>query len=100
MTEASLLQDSDYTQSVLYFSAPWCGPCRTLGPLIEDLSHKYPTLTFIKVNVDNASELASKHKVSSIPTVTVFINGEEKDRLVGLNPKTKYESLFAGYSQE
>lgn len=99
MREATELQESDYINSVIYFTAPWCGPCRMLGPIMEDFSTKFENLHFIKVNVDDAPEVAREHGVQSIPTVKLFINGEEKKSFTGLNPKQNYEAAFREYSE-
>lgn len=69
------------------FWAEWCGPCRMLGPLIEDLAVKYADKAVVgKVNVDEEQELAIRYGVMSIPTVIFFKNGEEIDRKVGVMP--------------
>lgn len=69
------------------FWAEWCGPCRMLGPLIEDLAVKYADKAMVgKVNVDEEQELAIRYGVMSIPTVIFFKNGEEIDRKVGVMP--------------
>lgn len=72
---------------VIDFWAEWCGPCRMLGPLIEDLAVKYADKAMVgKVNVDEEQELAIRYGVMSIPTVIFFKNGEEIDRKVGVMP--------------
>lgn len=69
------------------FWADWCGPCRMLGPLIEDLAVKYEDKAVVgKVNVDEEQELAIRYGVMSIPTVIFFKDGEEIDRKVGVMP--------------
>lgn len=69
------------------FWADWCGPCRMLGPLIEDLAGKYEGRAVVgKVNVDEEQELAIRYGVMSIPTVIFFKDGKEIDRKVGVMP--------------
>lgn len=58
---------------ILDFYADWCGPCKKLGPLFSELSNQYTNITFIKIDTDNAEELAKKYEVSALPTV-LFIN--------------------------
>jgi thioredoxin 1 len=57
---------------VVDFYASWCGPCKLLSPIIDKLEHKYPTVTFLKVNVDQAQKLAASFNISSLPTILVI----------------------------
>ena len=68
------------------FWASWCGPCRMLGPVIEQLDNQYPDVVVGKVNVDDEQELAMRYGVMSIPTVIFFKDGKEIDRKVGVMP--------------
>ena len=72
------------------FWAPWCGPCRQLAPIIEELAKEHPGRVF-KVNVDNAAELAANFGIRSIPTIVFFKNGKPVDTLVGVHSKTTLE---------
>ena len=73
------------------FWAPWCGPCMSLGPVIEDIANGYDGKAKVgKVNVDEERSTAEKYMVMSIPTVLVIKNGEVVDTLVGLRPKEDY----------
>lgn len=73
------------------FWAEWCGPCRMLGPVIEDLGKKYEGKVIVgKVNVDEEQELAIRYGVMSIPTVIFFKNGQEIDRKVGVMPPAEF----------
>ena len=100
MKEQLSLSDADIVNSVVYFTAPWCGPCRILGPFIEELSIKYTGLNFVKVNADEAQELMMEYKIQAVPTVLLFVNGEIKKTMIGLRPKSEYEATFNLYSGE
>jgi len=69
------------------FWASWCGPCRMLAPVIEELALSETDKKFCKVNVDDEEELAAKFGIMSIPTVIIFKNGKEAAKSVGLRPK-------------
>jgi len=80
------------------FYAEWCGPCRMLGPIIEELAKDYEgKVKIFKLNVDNAQELAAQYGVSSIPTVIFFKNGEKVDQFLGALPKEKIEEYIQKY---
>jgi thioredoxin 1 len=74
-------------KSYLYFSAPWCGPCRMLGPVMERVGN---TISVQKVNVDEQPELAQQYNVRSVPTVVLLENGQEINRFVGVRPESEY----------
>jgi thioredoxin 1 len=65
------------------FWAPWCGPCKTLGPILDNVSTKV-SHKIVKVNVDEESNLANKYKIRSIPTMIVFKDGKAIDTMVGV----------------
>ena len=69
------------------FYADWCGPCKMVSPILEEISEERNDFKIIKVNVDKASELATKYGVMSIPTMIVFKNGVEVDKNIGFLPK-------------
>jgi thioredoxin 1 len=98
------LTDENFKQEVLQstipvlvdFWAPWCGPCRTLAPTIEELSREYDgKVKVCKLNTDESPETAGGFNISSIPTVLVFKDGQVVDRLVGLNPKKKFQEMLS-----
>ena len=77
------------------FWAEWCGPCRMLGPLVEDLAKQYEGKAVVgKVNVDEEQELAIRYGVMSIPTVIFFKDGKEIDRKVGVMPPNTFTQVL------
>ena len=71
------------------FWAEWCGPCRIVGPVLEDMSGDYPDIKFVKLNVDEAPAVAQQFSVMNIPTILAFENGELKQRVVGAMARAK-----------
>ncbi|MBQ7250109.1 MAG: thioredoxin [Bacilli bacterium] len=71
------------------FWATWCGPCRMLAPVLEEVGAEHPELTIVKVDVDEASDLAAKFGISSIPTLIRFQDGKIIDKTLGFMPKPK-----------
>lgn len=70
------------------FYAPWCGPCKMISPLVEELAKEYAgKMKMVKVNVDEAGDLAGQFGVMSIPTLIFFKGGQEQERLTGLQSK-------------
>ena len=77
------------------FWAEWCGPCRMVGPVVEELAGDYDgKIKFVKVNVDDANELASKYNVFSIPTLMIFNKGEVVAQQVGAASKDSYKNMI------
>ncbi|HEY1011634.1 MAG TPA: thioredoxin [Herpetosiphonaceae bacterium] len=75
------------------FWAPWCGPCRAVAPILDELAGEYEGKVVIaKVNTDEHSRHAMQYNVQGIPTMIIFQNGEEIDRIVGAGPKTMYKA--------
>ncbi len=74
--------------------APWCGPCRMLGPIVEEVAKEVTDYTFYKLNVDDNEEIAIKYGIMSIPTLLVFDNGELKEQSVGLKSKSELKELL------
>jgi len=77
------------------FWAEWCGPCRMVSPVVEELSNDYDgKVKFVKVNVDEANELASKYNIFSIPTLAIFKNGKLVNQQVGAASKDSYKNMI------
>ncbi len=76
------------------FWASWCGPCQMMSPVVDELADEMPDIKVGKVNVDEEPELASRFGVMSIPTLIVFKNGAEADRVVGVTPKEEIVKML------
>jgi thioredoxin 1 len=72
---------------IVDFWAEWCGPCRMLSPIIADLSTEMKQVSFAKLDTEKNPELAAQYNVMSLPSLLIFKNGQEVDRLVGYKPK-------------
>ncbi len=80
------------------FWAEWCGPCRMVGPIVDELAEDYEgKIVVAKLNVDDESELAVEYKVMSIPTLILFKDGEIAEKIVGARPKDDLEELLEEY---
>lgn len=99
------INDSNFEEVVLKsdkpvmvdFWAEWCGPCRMVGPVVEELSKEYAGKAVIgKVNVDNNAQVSMKYGIRNIPTILFFKNGEVVDRSVGAVPKAQLAQKLEG----
>ena len=78
------------------FNAGWCGPCRMLRPVLDELAEEQDAYKIVSINIDEEDELAEEYDVSSIPCLVVFKGGEEVNRSVGLIPKEAVTELVEG----
>jgi thioredoxin 1 len=99
MSELQNVSDTNFTAEVLEseqpvlvdFWAPWCGPCRVVAPVLEEIASERQDLRIVKLNVDDNQQTAAQYGVMSIPTMIVFKNGQPAKTIVGAYPKRKLE---------
>jgi thioredoxin 1 len=83
----------DSAESVLVdFWAPWCGPCRVVHPILEEMSVERDDVRIVSLNVDDNQQTAGRYEVLSIPTLILFKDGQEAKRVIGAMPKRRLES--------
>ena len=97
MSNAIEVNESNFEQEVLKASTPvlvdfwetWCGPCRKLGPVLDEIAGEYiDKVKVVKVNTDDNAEVAKEYQISGLPSILVFKDGEPVERMVGLMPKS------------
>jgi thioredoxin 1 len=103
MAKPVVVTDSDFESQVIKsdvpvvvdFWAPWCGPCRQIAPILDELANEYEgKLKIAKINVDENGQYAGKFGVQAIPTLLVFKNGELVQTLMGSRPKSAFRTVF------
>lgn len=98
-----ILNDDNFTPNVekglvlVDFFAEWCGPCRMLTPIIEELANEISGVSIFKVNIDESPETAQKYEVSSIPTLILLKDGKEVKKVVGLKDKDFLLAMLQEY---
>lgn len=106
MSSALQVTDSSFKQEVLEsevpvlvdFWAPWCGPCRMVAPVVDEISEQYAgQIKVVKVNTDENPSVASQYGIRSIPTLMIFKGGQRVDMVVGAVPKTTLATTLEKY---
>lgn len=82
---------------VVDFFADWCGPCKMLAPIFEELGSEMSNVSFVKIDVDKSPDIAMSYKVASIPTVIVFKDGEKVAGNVGFMPKEQIKQMVEAH---
>jgi thioredoxin 1 len=79
---------------IVDFWAPWCGPCRVVSPILEELHNERDDLRVVKVNVDENQAIAARYEILSIPTMILFKNGQIAKKVIGALPKARLVAEF------
>ena len=96
------INESEFNDKITSFDkvlvdcyADWCGPCKMLAPIIEEIAANNDKCNFYKINVDSAGEIVEKYQIMSIPTLLLFEKGELKAKSVGLKSKSELEQFIS-----
>lgn len=107
MASLHISNKSDFTTHVLHspkpvlvdFYADWCGPCKIMGPVLEEIASETPGVVVAKVDVDSASEIAAEYNISSIPTFLMFVKGAVVGQAVGAVGKAQIKKMISNATQ-
>ena len=72
---------------VIDFWATWCGPCKLMNPILDEVEKEYPDLTITRIDIDSDKDMAEQHNIQSVPTYVILKDGKEVDRIIGAKPK-------------
>ena len=81
-------------KTLIKFESTWCGPCKMLSPILDRIAKDNSSINFGKVDIDESSDLASEYKIMSVPTLVLFENGKEVNRLVGMCQEQKIREVL------
>jgi len=96
-----VLEASKSRPVVVDFWAPWCGPCRMITPIIEELDKEYEgNIVFIKLNIDESQDIASRYNIMSIPTLIIYKDGDVGEAIAGVKSKAAFKAKFDEYLPE
>lgn len=93
----TLMEESKAKAIIIDFTATWCGPCKMIGPIFEKLAGEYAGVTFVKVDVDDAEDVAAQCGISAMPTFQVYRDGKKVEEMMGADPK-KLEAIVKKYA--
>lgn len=99
---SNIINDNNFKEEVLEnsgvvvvdFFATWCAPCKMLAPIVEELESELESVKFVKVDVDESPVVSTKYKISNIPTIKIFKNGEVVETKVGFTPKEALKEVI------
>lgn len=98
LNNINYVKEADLQNSVIFFGAlSWCAPCKMIHPVVEEFSEKYENMNFYYIDADENSFELRDNSISSVPTLVFFVDGEEKERIIGARPKKDIEALILKY---
>ena len=98
LNEEQFAQEDKSGLAVIDFSATWCGPCKMIAPVLEELSEDYAgKIKFYNIDVDENPDLAEEYGITNIPALAILKDGQKQDIQVGFQPKANLSSVFDSY---